>query len=96
MRELRMTLPELALIGATRAALGAGLALLLADRLPRDRRVAMGWTLAAIGALSTIPLAFEVFGRDRLAGDESSSHNAEAGPLYTAHGALRPSKSFVW
>jgi hypothetical protein len=66
MRETRITLPELALIAGTRAALGAGLGLLLADRLAEDQRKAVGWTLLLIGALSTIPLAFEVLGGNRL------------------------------
>jgi hypothetical protein len=91
-----MTLPELSLIGATRVALGVGLAFLLADRISRDHRVAVGWTLLTIGALSTIPLAFEVLGRDRLASDDGVPDRAEASPVHTAHGALRPSKAFVW
>src|SRR5437764_1761011 len=62
MRESRITLPELALIAGTRAALGAGLGLLLADRLPEGQRRAIGWTLLLVGAVSTVPLAFEVFG----------------------------------
>jgi hypothetical protein len=63
MRETHVTLPELALIGGTRVALGAGLGLLLAERLPEAQRRAVGWTLLLTGALSTIPLAFEVLGR---------------------------------
>jgi len=66
MRETRITLPELALIAGTRAALGAGLGLLLADRLPDGQRRAVGWTLLLVGAFSTVPLAFEVFGGRRL------------------------------
>jgi hypothetical protein len=62
MRETRITLPELVLVAGTRAALGAGLGLLLADRLSADQRRAIGWTLFLVGALSTIPLAFEVLG----------------------------------
>jgi hypothetical protein len=65
MRETRVTLPELALIGGTRAALGFGLGLLLADRFAPDQRRAVGWTLLLFGALSTIPLAFEVLGGGR-------------------------------
>ena len=49
MRETRITLPELALIAGTRAALGAGLGLLLADRLSDEQRKGVGWTLVAIG-----------------------------------------------
>jgi hypothetical protein len=63
MRETRITIPELALVAGTRAALGAGLGLLLADRLSKDRRKAVGWTLCLIGGLSTIPLALKLFSR---------------------------------
>jgi hypothetical protein len=66
MRETRITLPELILVAGTRAALGAGLGLLLADRLAPDQRRAVGWTLFLFGALSTVPLAFEVLGGHRL------------------------------
>jgi len=62
MKETEVTLPELALIAGTRGMLGAGIGLLLADRLPEPQRKAVGWTLLLVGALTTIPLAFEVFG----------------------------------
>ena len=45
MREAHVTLPELALVAGTRAALGGGLGLLLADRLSAEQRRAIGWTL---------------------------------------------------
>ena len=51
------------LIGGTRAMLGAGLALLLANKLDHNKRKAVGWTLFLIGAISTAPLAIEVLGR---------------------------------
>ena len=60
MRMRTVSLPELGLIAGTRAALGAGVGLLLADRLSADQRRAVGWTLVAIGVLSTFPLAAEV------------------------------------
>ncbi len=63
MQETRITLPELALIAGTRAAAGAGLGLLLANRLSESQRRAVGWTLLLVGAISTVPLALEVFGR---------------------------------
>ncbi len=66
MRETQITLPELGLVAGTRVALGAGLGLLLADRLSPDQRRAVGWTLFLVGALSTIPLAFEILGGNRL------------------------------
>ena len=55
-----ISLPEIGLIAGTRAALGAGIGLLLADRLSREQRHTIGWTLVAVGALSTIPLAAHV------------------------------------
>ena len=65
-KKTTMSLPELGLIAGTRAMIGGGLGLLLADRLPREQRKAVGWTLLAIGIVSTIPLAFEVLGGKRL------------------------------
>jgi hypothetical protein len=55
-----LSVPEIAIIGGTRAALGAGLALLLADRLNDDQRRAVGWTLFSIGAITTIPIAVQI------------------------------------
>jgi hypothetical protein len=80
MRETRITLPELALIAGTRAALGAGLGLLLADRLPEGERRAVGWTLLLIGALSTVPLAFEILGGLHLSAPTAWPEQAMSGP----------------
>jgi len=73
MRESTLTIPEIALIGATRGALGAGIALLLGDKLDRNERRAVGWTLFLVGLATTVPLALMVFGNrsdKRLPGDE--------------------------
>jgi H+/gluconate symporter-like permease len=61
MKKAEVTLPDLALIVGTRAMFGAGLALLLADKLSRDQRRAIGWTLTLVGAVTTIPLAINLF-----------------------------------
>ena len=63
MKQLTLTIPELGLIAGTRAALGASLALLLGDRLNPDQRRAVGWTLLAVGIITTVPLVAEVFGK---------------------------------
>ena len=60
MRKTSLPLPVIALIGATRGMLGAGIALLIADRLNPERRMKVGRILFAIGAVSTIPLAATV------------------------------------
>ena len=65
MIKTELTLPELGLIAATRGLLGAGIALLLADKLSDDQRRAVGWTLTAVGALTTIPLALSVLAKRR-------------------------------
>jgi hypothetical protein len=88
LRETRITLPELALIAGTRAALGAGLGLLLADRLGDDQRKAVGWTLLLVGALSTIPLAIEVLGGSRLSADEPWQQHHPEGERRTEWDAL--------
>ena len=57
MRKYSVTLPLMGLIAGTRAMAGAGIALLVADKLPPDQRRAVGWTLIATGILTTLPLA---------------------------------------
>ena len=81
MRERQVTLPTIALIAGTRAALGAGVGLLLADRLSESQRRAVGWTLLAVGVLTTIPLAFEVLGGDRLSGSLTDGAHGPADRL---------------
>ena len=63
MIKAELTLPEIGLIAVTRGLLGAGIALLLADKLSAEQRKAIGWTLVGVGALTTIPLAIEVFSK---------------------------------
>jgi uncharacterized membrane protein YfcA len=64
MKKQEVTLPELALIAGTRGMLGAGIGLLLSGQLSRDQRRAVGWTLVAVGAITTVPLLMNVFGQD--------------------------------
>lgn len=64
-----LTIPEIALIGGTRVALGAGIGLLLAEKLNKDRRRAAGLALFGVGILTTIPLVLDVLGK-RPAGDK--------------------------
>jgi hypothetical protein len=64
MKTHEVTIPQIGLIAGTRAMLGAGIALLLSEKLSADQRKAIGWTLVAIGALTTLPLALQVFGDD--------------------------------
>ena len=63
MRERRVTLPELALVGGTRVALGIGIGLLLGEKLNRDQRRAAGCALLLVGVLTTVPIAAEVLRR---------------------------------
>jgi hypothetical protein len=72
MNRAPLSIPEIAIIGGTRALLGAGVGLLLADRLNDDERRAVGWTLVAVGAITTIPIAVQLF---RAIADDSESDN---------------------
>jgi len=58
-----VTVPELALIAATRGAIGFGAGLLLADKFKGERRKALGWSLFLSGLASTVPIAMHVFGK---------------------------------
>jgi hypothetical protein len=60
---MKVTVPELFLIAGTRGMLGAGIGLLAAGRLSDDQRRIVGRVLLTIGAITTIPLAVQVFHR---------------------------------
>jgi hypothetical protein len=64
-KERKLTIPEIALIGGTRAALGAGLGLLLAGKLKGNTRRAVGLTLFLAGAASTIPIVRNVLAKSK-------------------------------
>jgi len=64
-KRVDLSLPEFMFIIATRAALGAGVALLAAGKLSRCSRRRVAKTLIGIGALTTIPAGYLVFGRGR-------------------------------
>lgn len=63
MKEIQLTIPELMLVAGTRAALGAGLALVLTDRMGRKQRRTAGWALFLVGAATTVPLAMLILGK---------------------------------
>jgi hypothetical protein len=65
-KETRLTLPRLFAIAATRGLLGAGIGLLLADKIPHSRRLPIGAVLLGIGLVSTIPLAFPIVKKLRM------------------------------
>jgi hypothetical protein len=56
MKRLELNVPTFGFAVATRAMIGAGLGLLLSDRIARKRRRAIGFTLLGIGAASTVPV----------------------------------------
>jgi hypothetical protein len=55
MKQVVLTIPTFGFIVATRAALGVGIGLLVASRMPQSRRREVGAALVAIGAATTIP-----------------------------------------
>ena len=63
MRRVFLTIPELAFIAGTRAALGFGAALLLSGRMSEQRRRTIGWSLVGLGVATTIPAARKVLQR---------------------------------
>ena len=69
MLKAELALPEIGLIAGTRGLLGAGIGLLLAGKLSAEQRKSIAWTLIAVGALTTIPLAMLVFGARRRASE---------------------------
>jgi hypothetical protein len=67
MKKVDLSLPAFLFIVGTRAALGAGIGLLTAGRLRRNKRRTVGAALVAFGVLTTIPAAFALFGKGPIA-----------------------------
>ena len=63
MDNLTLSRPLLGFVVGTRAALAFGIGLLVADRIPESRRRALALSLISVGAVTTIPAAWAVFGR---------------------------------
>jgi hypothetical protein len=64
-KTISTSVPELILLAATRGMIGVGIGLLLANRISRGKRRAIGLPLFLIGALSTIPIAMRIFSNDK-------------------------------
>ena len=60
MRRISLRVPEIGFIAGTRAVFGAGLGLLLADKLNRRQRRKVGRVLVAIGAVTTVPVVVKL------------------------------------
>jgi hypothetical protein len=65
MRDVNVSVPEMIFVALTRGMAGAGIGLLAADLVKPDARKPVGWTLIAIGALTTLPIAATLIGRAR-------------------------------
>ena len=61
MKKHKLSTPQVAFIVGTRAALAAGVGLLVSKKLPQDVRKRLGIGLVALGALTTIPAARTLF-----------------------------------
>ena len=70
-----VTVPELALIAATRGAIGFGAGLLLAGKFKRERRKVLGWSLFLSGLASTVPIAMHVFRKNKPSSRNTECHN---------------------
>ena len=79
MNRTPLSIPEIAMIAGTRGMLGAGVGLLLADRLSREQRRAVGWTLFAVGAITTVPIAVQLL---RSMHDNGAEREGEDEPEY--------------
>jgi hypothetical protein len=63
--ERQLNMSDIIMLAMTRGMLGAGIGLLIAGKLSDETRRAVGRTLVAVGAATTIPLAVRFFGHHR-------------------------------
>lgn len=62
-QDLNVTIPELVAVALTRGLGGVGIGLLISEYLTPSERRTVGWSLLALGALSTIPLGMRILPR---------------------------------
>ena len=62
MKRVTLKMPTFGFIVATRAALAFGAGLLVSEKIPEQRRRALGLTLVAIGVASTVPAVASIVG----------------------------------
>ena len=72
MQERSVTIPEVILIAGTRVALGAGLGLIIGEKLGRDVRKGAGWALLGMGAVTTIPLVIGLLGKHAISAKKAA------------------------
>jgi hypothetical protein len=65
MKEIPLTLPEIGMINGTRFVIGTGVGLLLAGRVDRNTRKAVGVSLLIAGVLFSIPMGWSFLGKLR-------------------------------
>ena len=86
MKTYPVTVPEMALVAITRGAAGAGLGLLLGEKLAADTRRAVGWTLLAVGIVTTIPIIAALVGTRHSGNGRSDSQSGGFEPYRTGYG----------
>ena len=59
-KRVELPVPEIGMLAVTRAMLGAGVGLMVAEKLSERQRKVIGRTLFLIGVLSTIPLVKDI------------------------------------
>jgi hypothetical protein len=62
MKTVVLNLPTFGFVVATRAMLGAGVGLLLSERLSAEQRRAVAFTLIGVGVVTTVPALLAVLG----------------------------------
>jgi hypothetical protein len=65
MTEIPLSLPEIGMINGTRFVIGTGVGLLLAGRVDRNTRKAVGVSLLIAGVLFSIPVGWSLLGKLR-------------------------------
>ena len=65
MKEIPLTFPEIGMINGTRFVIGTGVGLLLAGRVDRNTRKAVGVSLLIAGVLFSIPVGWSLLGKLR-------------------------------
>jgi hypothetical protein len=74
----KVTVPEIGIVAATRGMLGAGIGLIASNHMRPEARRSVGWTLLAVGALTTIPIVMALLGHREEGDSSAKAHESSA------------------
>lgn len=88
MKRVPVSMPELAIVSGTRAALGLGVGLLVADAIGKERRKGLGWALVGVGLITTIPILMALMSAEKSSSEKNDGQAHDNDETAQSHASM--------